>query len=469
MLLSLNLLTELRFAFPDILTAIFMTALIFYRVFSSASKHIAKLSTLFSFICFMIILIYRNTPGNKFNSSLFVYNQSLQDIKLILFALTTLGFFVSNFIKSISVDFYVFIFGFINAISICLTSNNFLCLFLGLELYTFSLVFALLNNHEEPFENLKNCALRFILLSSIMGAIFLFGCSLLYSQFGSLSYQRIFLNKNFESITGTVLILAYILFKFGIAPFHSWLIDVYEKSSFLVVMFLDSIWKLFLSFIFLKVFSIFILDKFYDYQTLFEVVAIISMIFGATAPLFQGNINKFVASSSVGHMGFAFGVFAIAKNLNSVASVPCYLLYYSVSSVCFFICILIIKKIRNIKNFSDIAGIINTMPLLGVLILISMFSMIGIPPFGNFLAKLNIFKLFIQSHNYLLLSISAIYSILSIVYTAKLSRNFFMKTNNPIFVDISNLVLLLPILILVFLGLFYPSIEKLFTDIILKM
>ncbi|MDO4975061.1 MAG: proton-conducting transporter membrane subunit [Alphaproteobacteria bacterium] len=294
-------------------------------------------------------------------------------------------------------------------------------------------------------------------------------CSLLYSQFGSLSFQKILLNRNFESIAGTVLILLYILFKFGLVPFHTWLLDVYEKLSFLTVMFLDTVWKLFLTFIFLKIFSIFIINKFYDPQLLFEIIAIISMAFGAIIPIFQNNINKFIATSSIGHLGFIFSVFATMKSLNQSTDMMCYLVYYSISSICFFIGILFINKHQTIRNFSDLAGIINTTPLIGILILLSIFSMIGIPPFGNFIAKLNIFKLLLQSKSYLLLSISAIYSILAILYTAKLSKFFFTKTNNPIFIESSKIKSIIPILVLISFALFYSKVELLFSNIISRM
>ncbi len=469
MQLPLNLLKELNFAFPDILTAVFMTILILYRTFSKTPKHIFKLSYFFAIYCLIVNFVYTGVPNNNFSLSLFIYNQGLQSVKLILFVFILLFFWISNFSKQASAEFYIFIWGFVNAVSLCLTSNNFLCLLVGLELYTFSLVFILLNSTNEPFENLKKCAIRFLLVSSVMSTIFLFGCSLLYSQFGSLSYQKIFLNKNFESITGTVLILLYILFKFGLVPFHTWLLDVYEKASFLIVMFLDAIWKLFLIFIFFKIFSLFTVNKFYDFQLLIETIAIMSMIFGAIVPIFQNNINKFIATSSIGHLGFIFSVFAIINSLNQATDVICYLIYYSISSLCFFTGILFINKHQQIKTFSDISGIINTSPLLGVLLLLSMFSMAGIPPFGNFIAKLHIFEFFLQSKSYLLLVVSGVYSVLSILYTAKLSRFFFTKTNNPIFIETSRFIYLSPVITLISFSLFYSQIEALFSKIISLM
>lgn len=467
MQLPLNLLTELNFAFPDILTAVFMTVLVLYRTFSNNSKYLPKLSLFFAIYCLLVTLVYRGIP-KTFSSSLFIYTEGLQSIKIMLFIFTIIILGVLNFTK-VAINFYIFIWGFVNSINLCLTSNNLLCLFIGLELYTFSLIFILLNNKNESFEKLKKCAIRFILLSSVMSAVFLFGCSLLYSQFGSLSYQKLLLNKNFESITGSVMILLYILFKFGLIPFHTWLLDVYEKSSFLVVMFLDVVWKLFLTFIFFKIFSIFMINKFYDSQLLLEIIAVMSMIFGAIVPIFQNNINKFIATSSIGHLGFIFSVFSIMKSINQSPDIFCYLIYYAISSICFFTGILFINKHQSIKNFSDLSGIINTTPLLGILILLSMFSMIGLPPFGNFLAKLYIFKLLIKSNNYLLLSVSAIYSVLSILYTSKLSRFFFMKTNNRIFIESSKFLYGIPSIVLVFFCWFYPNIKLLVSNIISTM
>lgn len=469
MQLSLDSLTELSFAFPDILMAVFTTILILYRSFFNKTKPVSKLSLIFSLIVCLVLLIYRNSGNNKFESSLFIYNQGLQDIKITLLSIATVVLLIFNFMKTISSDCYIFILGVITAINLCLISNNLLCLFIALELYTFSLTFVLLSNKAEEWDKLSKTALRFMLLSALMSAIFLFGSSLLYSQFGSLSYKNLILNNNFESVIGTALILSYLLFKLGVVPFHAWMLDIYEKLPFFMVMFLDAVWKISLIFIFLRIFSIFIINRFCDFQYLLDAIAIISMMVGGLIATFQNNINKFIASSSIGHIGFIIAAFSALKSLNQFSDIACYSLYYTISSICFFVAILIINKHQAIRNFSDIAGIANTTPVLGILILAAMFSMIGIPPFGNFVAKLNIFKLLIETHNYVLLTAASVYSVLSIIYTAKISKQLFMKTTSPICIQYSKAIFLFSIMTLAFSGFFYPCINELFSNIISRI
>ena len=146
---------------------------------------------------------------------------------------------------------------------------------------------------------------------------------------------------------------------------------------------------------------------------------------GAIAPMFQDNIHKFVASISIGHIGFVISSFYITQ---SEPYIMAYMLYNSLAIFCFFTGIFFIKNYCPVKTFADLSGIIKTAPIFGFTIMASMFAMCGLPPFGNFIAKISIFKLFLCNKDYFILIVAILYSLVSTVYLIKWLRYFFYPT-----------------------------------------
>jgi NADH-quinone oxidoreductase subunit N len=144
------------------------------------------------------------------------------------------------------------------------------------------------------------------------------------------------------------------------------------------------------------------------------------MLVGAFLPIFQSDIRKFLASSSVGHIGLLLAAL-IPSTPGASEAATSYAAYYVISSGCFIIGIM---KVRA-QDFYQLRGAMKYSPMAGWIVLLSMFAMAGMPPFGNFLAKLDIFKLLANSQNYVLLSVASVHSVLSVVYIIKWGRFLF--------------------------------------------
>ncbi|MDR1390776.1 MAG: hypothetical protein LBI95_00155 [Holosporales bacterium] len=461
---------QLIFFLPDILTGASLISLIVFRSFFKEKRSdviFPKLAFILSTIC-LIATLPCSLLAQKFDTGFFVYSSNLSYMKNILLAVFTFGLSILSYAKKYKTangSFFVTIFGFINSAMLCLSASNFLALLLGLELYTFSLIFILFLDKKDTES--RKFIIKFLFLSSIMTAVFLFGCSLLYSQFGSLSFSKFDLTKDFLSTLGAILILCSILFKLGGVPFHFWLLEIYEKFSIFVVLLLDAVWKFFMFFIFIRVFHIPIFGETSQYRLILSISGIVSMIFGAVAPIFQKNIARFIATASIGHLGFLMTVFAVTDKAQTIASMMSYLAYYSLSSVCFFSAIILAKKYKSIRNFSDISGISNEFPYVGFLILLSMFSMIGVPPFGSFFAKFDILKSLIQSKNYTSFSFSILHSLVSVFYVAKWSKILFESERlRSISIKISNFIPRVEIAVLLFSVFAYDCIKTIFLKII---
>jgi NADH-quinone oxidoreductase subunit N len=426
-----------------------------------------KLAILASGSCFVITLLY-GSFGREFDTALFIYSGSLSAMKSVLFGIMTLAFTILNYTKaykSFDSVSYILVFGLINSIVICIAANNFLSLIVGLELYSFSTCFFLMTNPDD--ENARKTASRFILMSSVMTATLLFGTSLYYSQFGTMSFLKISLDSSLASVVGTVLVLCGLLFKLGIVPFHSWMIDVYESGRLAFVMFLETVWKFFMVFIFIKVFLVIITGESVHYQSVLAVLATASMLLGGLMPIFQANIKKFLAYASVGHLGFVLTVFAVTNNMLSTSMAMTYLTMYCLPTICLFSTLMIIGMKQPITRFKDLVGLIYKSPIMGFGVVLPMFAMIGLPPFPSFLAKLNMIKLLVSSQNYTLLAVSIIYSVLSLFYVTKCTRYLFRRTRSEMNVTIKSNSVILVQLVSMWATLFlYPSIERWFMLIV---
>ncbi|MDR1234052.1 MAG: hypothetical protein LBJ92_02825 [Holosporales bacterium] len=467
-----NIWAQLIFAIPDVLSGMALLASFVAKCILDEkwSRTIfPKFSMIISFVCLVMMLVY-GTIGETFSNSLFVYNPALFYMKAMSMACAFVVFFVisvTNIYKMISSYTYIYMFGVINAINICLVANHLLSLLLGLELYTFSICFSLMIQHNKTGAKARKCSVRFLLTSYTMTAILLYGMSMYYLGSGSLSFPKINFDKSFAATVGTALVTSALLFKLGVAPFHSWMVDVYDKASTGLVVFFDAIWKFFMAFIFIRFFK-FVLHGNCQFHAFLMPLSILSMLMGSVMPIFQKDIKKFVAYASVGHMGFVMTVFAIADKITATSDVLLYIISYSLASICFFTTILSMKKYRIVTTFDDLMGLIKDAPMLGGSIIVSMFAMIGLPPFINFIAKLQILKLQLSSGNYILLAVSIIYSVFSILYASKCVMNIFNKGEGTDQMQRpkGGPLLALSLCILLISPLFYVSVNDWFVNIL---
>jgi NADH-quinone oxidoreductase subunit N len=421
---------KLAFALPDVLAGAAFIFCVAARI-AFGDEHSKKILPTLSVIMAVASFIVAVIPfsAEEFRSSLFVYNRGLSCIKAVLFGIVSILLIALNRAKayrSLDSSIYFLIFGVVDSIMICLSSNSFLSLVVGLELFNYLICFLLLVEKEDA--TLRRTALRFMLISSATTAALMFGVSLYCVQFKSLSFSAFNLDNGLTSAVGTVFILIGLLFKFGAAPFHSWMVDIYKKASFTLVMFLDAVWKLFMAFIFTRVFSLIIQSGQTQYKLLLTIFSIMSMLIGGIMPIFQENIKKFVAYMSIGHAGFILSVFAAVGNVERFgAVVMSYLTAYSIASICFFSIVILLNGRKSIEKFKDLSGLIYNNPIFGLGMLIAMFANSGLPPFANFMAKLDIFKALVNSNDCLLLIVTLLYSALAILSTAKACRYLFRR------------------------------------------
>ncbi|HPQ88471.1 MAG TPA: NADH-quinone oxidoreductase subunit N, partial [Gammaproteobacteria bacterium] len=128
-------------------------------------------------------------------------------------------------------------------IMIMISGNNYITLYLGLELLALSSYALVAYDRENMTSN--ESAIKYFVLGAIASGMLLYGMSMVYGATGSLQLDAISTQiANTQSsmllVLGLVFIMVGVAFKLGAAPFHMWVPDVYQGAPTATTLFIAS-------------------------------------------------------------------------------------------------------------------------------------------------------------------------------------------------------------------------------------
>lgn len=303
---------------------------------------------------------------------------------------------------------------------IMVSAQTFLTLFIGLELQSLSL-YVLTTLRRDDIRS-SEAGMKYFLLGALSTGIMLYGISFVYGTVGSVNFFAIadFLNTTatipLTIYLGFVFILAGLVFKISVAPFHMWTPDVYEGAPTSVTAFLATVPKIAAFGMIVRVLSQPFAAMVSQWQILIVVLAIVTMIVGAFAALAQRNIKRLIAYSAIGNMGYALMALVVVTP-DSVQAGLIYVFIYTLTTIGIFACLLTIQR-RGlvIEEISDLAGLTKTFPGTTFVMAFLLFSMAGIPPLAGFLGKLYVFQVAIAAKLYVMAFVGIATSVISAAY-----------------------------------------------------
>lgn len=278
------------------------------------------------------------------------------------------------------------------------------------------------------FINLKSGCLFLSSLTLIylsMGSFNLIDISLLLNQI-NLQTNSILISSQIDFFLfaiGLLFFLIALLLKIGIFPIHNWLIDLYNGSAYVSLFSFSILSKIAVSIILFKILQTYFIFFNFEFHILFLILIIIGLFFSSLQNIYQFNIKRFLAISSIAQ--FCYFLFALSLNTVSGLLLAFFLLiFYLLNSCALFFYLTITKKIYNYKNLIKIQEFMflsNSPDAIKRNILIFFFFIfIGVPPFFNFIIKFGILHtlLSIQSSFYFFFSFFFLLfsSILSFLY-----------------------------------------------------
>ena len=201
-----------------------------------------------------------------------------------------------------------------------------------------------------------------------------------------------------------------------------WAPDVYEGSPTSVTTFFAILPKIAALTVFIRFLYIPFLNLIDQWQIIIIFLSIASMVFGSVAAIGQKNLKRLMAYSSISHMGFALAGLAVGTN-DGIQSSVSYISIYLFMNLAFFSSLLMLKRNEKyFENLDDLSGLSKNHPLLSIAMLVTLFSLAGIPPLAGFFAKFYIFLAVIEKEMYALAIIGLLSTVVAAFYYLRIIK-----------------------------------------------
>jgi NADH-quinone oxidoreductase subunit N len=397
-----SILESLQYLGPEIILALlFILIILFDLLLKEKSSIITPWIVLSGLLLTLYTVCLQNLQGIILSSGLYIGKVLIFKVIFLLAGiLTVLLSEISpafNKSKKGRGEYYAILVAIILGLHLMSMASNMPMMYLSIELVSIgSYILAVFSFDRRSAE----AGLKYILYGAFSSGIMLFGFSLFYGLTGSLEFSYFF--TQMENAPALLLLIASIMafgglfFKIAAAPFHIWAPDVYEGAPMPVVSFFS---------VAPKAAGFALLFRFFgelyhgnlrsgiqlDYPLIIGIVIIASLSIGNFSALLQNNAKRILAYSSIAHAGFILtGLLALSANgLNSVLF---YLVIYLFMNFGAFIMVDILSNITGSEDVRNFKGLGLKFPFIGLIFVVILISLTGLPPTAGFFAKFFVFS-----------------------------------------------------------------------------
>ncbi|MCE1189296.1 MAG: NADH-quinone oxidoreductase subunit N [Ignavibacteria bacterium] len=488
---SLNFFNNLGYAWPETIITLFLAILVIYNlVYPQARRALGIISLLGIALAlgFTIQQMWTQFPTDPSWLSGFTRMLIPDKIgiffKVIILIATAYVVLFTEFSEELrgtfdrAGEYYALIFGMLLGMMFMISANNFILLYVSLELVSYSSY--VLAGFMKTSERSSEASMKYIIYGGVASGIMLFGISLMFGMTGTFYYfdiSRLLMMININSVLfliSGIMIFTGIGYKISSVPFHFWTPDVYEGAPTTITAYLSVASKAagFAALIHL-VRNCFVgavatdgywvmLSHFY-WKELLVYLAILTMTVGNLTALWQDNLKRMLAYSSIAHAGYLLAAMSVLSNQGLIAMVVYFSVYLLMNLGAFFIVILIQNKTGS-ENIDDYNGLGTRMPFLGACLGIFLVSLTGLPPTAGFIGKLYLFLALVDAKMIILAIIALLNSVISLYYYIRVLRHMYLtKGNNesPITPSFGSVLIALSLAVPVLLfGIYFtPLIE----------
>ncbi|SKB28706.1 NADH-quinone oxidoreductase subunit N [Daejeonella lutea] len=457
--ISLNeTINSLSFFYPEFALGlgfllVILSDLFFAKKFPQLPAFVALLSTLFAGVLSFNML--KQSPVQLFGGMI-VQDHLSTLFKLIFCFISILFVLFVRYHKDLQSsnkgtgDLFSILMAVQLGLNLMVMSENLLMVYLSLEMVSVGsyLMVGYLSNSPKQSE----AAMKYALFGAVCSAFMLYGMSLIYSFSGSLDL----FSAQFVSFLSTtpffswgpalIMMLIGVAFKLSLVPFHFWAPDVYQGAPTPVTAFLSTAPKIAGFGILIRLLAPFqplslsgIDNSMFSLTGVLAVTAIASMIVGNFGAIWQNNVKRMLAYSSIGHTGFMLmGLFIFS--VSGFKAIVFYMVIYSIMNMAAFMIVDEVEEKTGKQDIDEYKGLGKSFSLLMIAMVVVLVSLTGLPPTAGFTAKFLIFSAAIEAYNssgsgliMTLIIVGALSTVVSLFYYFRIPLNAFLrKSDDPI-------------------------------------
>ena len=279
---------------------------------------------------------------------------------------------------------------------VMITGNNFLSLYLGLELLSLS-SYALVALQRDQ-NRASEAAMKYFVLGALASGMLLYGMSMIYGATGTLDVDLVVSALHGANVNRTLLIFGLVFvvsgvaFKLGVVPYHMWVPDVYDGAPTAFTLLIGSAPEIAGFALTLRLLSGALQGAYVDWQGMLIVLSILSVVLGNLIAIAQTSVKRMLAYSAIANMGYMLMGFLTANRYGFSAAMFYVVTYVLTTLASFGVVLLLSRAGFESDRLEDFKGLNQRSPWWAFIMLLTMFSLAGIPPTVGFYAKFMVFE-----------------------------------------------------------------------------
>ncbi len=448
-----NILTSLSHFRPEIALAVTFVAAIFAEFAAKRITLATGYTVLAGFaVTFVFLLLQSGPPVQLFGSMSVVdpFATFFKFFTLITSAVIVLFSFRSKELEPHRPHFgeyYSLLCAVTLGMFLMAGASNMLMMYLSIELV--SITSYILAGFTKTTRRSSEASLKYVLFGGISSGIMLYGISILYGLAGSLDIFQIRQavaaaaipvgSWSFAALIGGILLmLAGFGYKISAVPFHFWTPDVYEGAPITITAFLAVASKAAGFAMMMRFFVCTFFDaptmegtwvnlQSVDWNLIVAVISALTMTLGNLIAVWQDNLKRLLAYSSIAHAGYMLMGVVVLSNLGLTSVLIYFMVYFFMNLGAFYV-VMVVADRTGSEDIDDYKGLAQRAPFLAFSLAVFLISLTGLPPTAGFIGKFNLFAAVLGNPKFYWLAIVGIInSVISLYYYARVFRNMYLR------------------------------------------
>lgn len=344
-------------------------------------------------------------------------------------------------------EFFVLFVGSAFGMSLMVSTTNLLMIILAVEMA--SLPSYGITAFRKKNRIAAEASMKYVLFGAITSAIMIYGASLLYGYYQTLDLATIGMkiaadiqgDATVSTIFLSVAVFAFMIgiaFKVSAVPFHFWCPDVFQGASIEVTTWLSVASKAAGLGLMLRVLSVIIcspaafpMEALKYVSMAIAIMAALTCTVGNLAAYRQMNLKRLFAYSSIAHAGYMLMAVAILWQPTgsgvgvahpAFSAIVSYIIVYLLMNAGAFFVVAMVYWSTGSESITAMNGLIRRSPMLAICMTIILFSLVGMPPLGGFMAKFFLLSAVWNVGLYWLVVVAVLNTLISLYYYARVVR-----------------------------------------------